>query len=123
MRKFIGIGLVLGLAVSLYVVETNDNNKSNSLTVESDYLLLNDDITNADNLIKLEDTNVTFNWRIGLTNATGTFFNNASDHNQTVLNINDTYIIPDILLYFREPYELALKWNNEGSLKRFYDIN
>tara|TARA_B100000676_G_C17555044_1_gene569322 strand:+ start:41 stop:253 length:213 start_codon:yes stop_codon:yes gene_type:complete len=56
MRKFIGIGLVLGLAVSLYVVETNDNNKSNSLTVESDYLLLNDDITNADNLIKLEDT-------------------------------------------------------------------
>lgn len=55
MRKFIGIGLVLGLAVSMYVVETNDNGKSNSLTVESDYLLLNNDITNAENLIKLEE--------------------------------------------------------------------
>ena len=59
MRKFIGIGLVLGLAVSMYVVETNDNGKSNSLTVESDYLLLNNDITNAENLIKLEAVSYT----------------------------------------------------------------
>ena len=54
MRKFIGLGLVLGLTVSLYVVETKDNERNNTLTVESDYLLLNDEITNADNLIELE---------------------------------------------------------------------
>ena len=53
MKKYIGIGLVLGLVVSMYIV---DNNKeTNSLTVESDYLFLNDNIKTATDLLKLEE--------------------------------------------------------------------
>jgi len=53
MKKYIGIGLVLGLVVSMYVV--NNNQEVNTLTVESDYLFLNDNIKTADDLLKLEE--------------------------------------------------------------------
>ena len=53
MKKYIGIGLVLGLVVSMYVV--TNNQKANTLTVESDYLFLNHDIKTADDLLKLEE--------------------------------------------------------------------
>ena len=52
MNKFIGIGLVLGLVVSMYVV--NNNERSHTLTVESDYLFLNDDIKTTDDLLEIK---------------------------------------------------------------------
>jgi|2_EtaG_2_1085320.scaffolds.fasta_scaffold192627_1 predicted metalloprotease len=54
MKKYIGIGLVIGLVVSMYVV-THENDNKNSLTVESDYLFLNDNIAKKDNLLGIED--------------------------------------------------------------------
>ena len=53
MRKFIGLGLVLGLVASMFVMD--GNKEANSLTVESDFLLLNDDIAHAKNLVELEE--------------------------------------------------------------------
>ena len=53
MRKIIGLGLVLGLVASMFVMD--GNKEANSLTVESDFLLLNDDIAHAKNLVELEE--------------------------------------------------------------------
>tara|TARA_R110002051_G_scaffold288979_1_gene351903 strand:- start:1089 stop:1301 length:213 start_codon:yes stop_codon:yes gene_type:complete len=51
MKKYIGITLLLGLTVSVFVVDKSEDNKSNALTIESDYLFLDKDITSTENLL------------------------------------------------------------------------
>mgnify|MGYP003627227454 CR=1 FL=1 len=51
MKKYIGITLLLGLTVSVFVVDNSEENKSQDLTIESDYLFLDRDITSTENLL------------------------------------------------------------------------
>ena len=53
MKKFIGITLLCGLTVSVFVVDRSEN-KANLLTVESECLFLDKDINLTDNLLKLK---------------------------------------------------------------------
>ena len=51
MKKYIGITLLLGLTVSVFVIDNSEENKSQDLTMESDYLFLDRDITSTENLL------------------------------------------------------------------------
>ena len=53
MKKFIGITLILGLTVAVFVVDRSED-KANLLTVESECLFLDKNIVSADNLFKLK---------------------------------------------------------------------
>ena len=53
MKKFIGITLLCGLTVSVFVVDSSEN-KANLLTVESECLFLDKDIVSTNNLLKLK---------------------------------------------------------------------
>lgn len=53
MKKFIGITLLCGLTVSVFVVERSEI-KANLLTVESECLFLDKDIKLTDNILKLK---------------------------------------------------------------------
>ncbi len=54
MKKYIGITLLFGLTVSVFVVDKSQDKQSNALTVESDYLFLDKDITSTHNLLDLD---------------------------------------------------------------------
>ena len=58
MKKYIGITLLFGLTVSVFVVDKSKDNQSTALTVESDYLFLDKDITSTENLLDIDKKEV-----------------------------------------------------------------